>query len=102
MEQNPTHEEAVRRMKKRKEELIGFYIHLVVYLVINTALAIINYLTSPEHLWYYWPLLGWGVGLVIHAIFTFISTDKFFGKEWEEKTIERYKKEIEQTKKDSL
>jgi hypothetical protein len=49
----------------------GFYVHLTVYLLVNALLIGINLGTSTQHLWFKWPLLGWGVGLLAHAIAAF-------------------------------
>ncbi len=70
--------------KKRVEEIKGFYFHLVTFLIINAVLIIINLLTSPEYLWFIWPILGWGVGLVIHGFSVFSG---LWGKSWEERKI---------------
>jgi len=75
-----------QRARKRVRQLRGFYVHLTVYLLVNTFLLIINLLTSPGTLWFYWPLLGWGIGIVAHAASVF-GTGKFLGKEWEEQKI---------------
>lgn len=45
----------------------GFRVHLVVYLCVNAFLIILNLLGNSQHLWFYWPLLGWGIGLLAHA-----------------------------------
>ena len=50
---------------------VGFYAHLTVYLLVNALLIGINLGTSTQHLWFKWPLLGWGVGLLAHAIVAF-------------------------------
>ncbi len=70
--------------KKRVEDIKGFYYHLVSYIVVNGFLVILNLLTSPEYFWFIWPILGWGVGLVIHAFSVFSN---FWGKSWEERKI---------------
>jgi len=70
--------------KERVEEIKGFYFHLITYIVINAVLVVINLLTSPEYLWFIWPIIGWGVGLVIHAITVF---GNLWGKSWEERKI---------------
>ena len=80
MDEQTRYEEA----KKRVEVIRGFYLHVVGYLVVNVALVIINLLTSPEYLWFIWPLIGWGVGLVIHALSVFGG---LWGKSWEERKI---------------
>lgn len=80
MDEQTKYEEA----KKRVEEIKGFYYHLVSYIVVNVVLVVINLLTSPEYLWFIWPILGWGVGLAIHAFTVF---GNLWGKSWEERKI---------------
>lgn len=36
---------------------------IIKYLLINTLLIIINVITSTSHLWFIYPLLGWGIPL---------------------------------------
>lgn len=74
------------RAKKRVEELKGFYSHLTVYVLVNLGLLILNLLTSPHSLWFFWPLFGWGIGVVAHAVSTF-APGRFWGTEWEERKI---------------
>ena len=59
------------RTKRDRNPRLGFSIHLTAYLVVNTLLVAINLATSPGRLWFKWPLLGWGVGLVAHALVVF-------------------------------
>ena len=47
-----------------------FLVHLGVFIVVNTLLALINLATSPQHLWFQWPLFGWGIGLFFHGLGT--------------------------------
>jgi len=81
-------QEVYQSAKKRVEAKIGFYIHLAVYVGVNILLIIINLSTSPEYLWFKWPLLGWGIGLFFHGMSIFV----FSGKKIEgikEKMIEK-------------
>jgi transcriptional regulator with XRE-family HTH domain len=66
----------------------GFYIHLVQYVVVIAALCAINLVTHPGKLWFVWPALGWGFGILAHAaaVFQFIP---FFGAEWERRQVEK-------------
>jgi hypothetical protein len=75
------------RARRRVEALRGFYIHLGVYVLVNSGLVILNLVTSPDQLWFYWPLLGWGIGLAAHA-FTVFGSERWFGPEWEERKIQ--------------
>lgn len=44
----------------------GFRSHLFSFLAVNLFLFAINLLT-PGPWWFFWPLLGWGLGLAFHA-----------------------------------
>jgi hypothetical protein len=39
--------------------------------------------------WFYWPLIGWGVGILIHGWFTFVPYG-IFGSKWEDEKIRRF------------
>lgn len=71
-------EETYKRAKRRVEAKIGFYIHLAVYVGVNILLLIINLTTSPHYLWFMWPLMGWGIGLLFHGLSVFIFLDRRF------------------------
>ena len=45
----------------------GFAIHFAAYLAVNMMLIVINLVTTPGKYWFYWPLLGWGLGIAGHA-----------------------------------
>jgi hypothetical protein len=58
--------------KKRVEEKMDFFSHLAVYIIVNVVLIVINLTQSPGYLWFYWALLGWGIGLFFHGMATFV------------------------------
>ncbi len=70
----------------RSRTLRGFYPHLMVFAVVNTGLLAINLIASPGRLWFYWPLLGWGIWLALHAVGTF-GRGRWLGAEWEERKL---------------
>lgn len=74
------------KAQKRVEDLKGFYGNLSSYILVNTGLIILNLVTSPEHLWFYYPLLGWGLGVVLHAMSVF-NYMPFLNRDWEENKI---------------
>lgn len=74
--------------KKKVEEEKKFYGHLGVYVVMSIFFVVLNLVTSPDHLWFYWPMLGWGIGLLLQGVHVF--TNVGLSKEWEEKRIERH------------
>ena len=76
-----TSENKLRKIaRERAKAKLGFYIHLVVYVCVNALLFTIWYLFTSESggvPWFIFPLIGWGIGLIAHAVVTFsgISTE---------------------------
>ena len=52
----------------------------------DLVLVIVNLVTSPDRIWFYWPLLGWGIGLLAHAASVFMYENPW-GKDWEDRKI---------------
>ncbi len=73
-----------QRARKRVQDLKGFYTHATVYILVNIGLFVINVLTGGGW-WFYWPLIGWGIGLGIHALAVFGLGGRFLGQDWEER-----------------
>ena len=97
MEINYNEEERYQKAKKRVEEIKGFYGNLTAYIVVNIFFVVINLMTSPDHLWFYWPMLGWGIGVVFHGLRVF-NYMPFLGKDWEERKMKEYMDEDERRK----
>lgn len=60
-----------RRTRTREEQVRGFIIHFVIFLVVNIGLAWMNLTRNPHHLWFYWVAVGWGLGVAGHAFGVF-------------------------------
>jgi len=71
-------QEAYKKAEERVEAKMEFYKHLAVYVGVNVLLIIINVATSPQHLWFKWPLLGWGICLFLHGISIFVFSGRKF------------------------
>lgn len=71
---------------KHVEKIKGFYGHLFSYVVVIGGLFVLNILTSPGTLWFFWPAFGWGLGLGAHAMGVF-NIMPFMGKDWEQRKI---------------
>ncbi|MEO0151145.1 MAG: 2TM domain-containing protein [candidate division WOR-3 bacterium] len=63
-----------------EEERRAFLVHLVIYVLVNAMLIAINFIYSPEVIWFFYPLIGWGIGLSMHYL---------FGVHWINKELER-------------
>jgi len=81
-----TEETKYQKAKERVEVIKGFYIHLTVYVVVNLGLFSINMLVTPDDLWFFWPLMGWGIAVVMHALSVFGSS-LGLGADWEQRKI---------------
>jgi hypothetical protein len=69
-------EELRRKARKTAEAKAGFYIHLGVYVVVNSLLIAIWWGTGAISgvtifPWFIFPLFGWGAGLVAHFVGAF-------------------------------
>jgi hypothetical protein len=87
------------RAKKKVEELKGFYIHLMVYILVNTMISTVIVVSHMhegdsfiEALWDFGTVstwFFWGIGVFFHGMKVF-SYNPFFNKKWEERQIQKY------------
>jgi Na+/pantothenate symporter len=69
----PMTDDEIRELaKKRVGMKMGFYVHALVFVCVNFGLFVINQYTGGTR-WHGFPLMGWGLGLAIHGIVTFLS-----------------------------
>ena len=58
----------LRRLATRRADMkLGFRSHLMAYAIVNAGLLAINVATTPGEWWFFWPMLGWGIGVAAHA-----------------------------------
>jgi nitrate reductase gamma subunit len=72
--------------KRYVERKIGFFIHLAVYVIVNSGLLFVNLLHDHRTLWAIAPLLGWGIGLLFHGLAVFLYSP---GATWKQRMIEK-------------
>ncbi|WKK67230.1 2TM domain-containing protein [Lutimonas zeaxanthinifaciens] len=70
------------RAKKKVDDLKGFYGSLVAYFIVIPFLIFLNYKTSWQFQWFWFPMLGWGLGLILQAFTVFGMRGN-----WEERKI---------------
>lgn len=80
MQDNDLYLNATRNVERK----IGFFIHLLVYLVVNSVLLTINYRQHIGVPWSFGPLFGWGIGLLVHGLSVFLHTA---GAGWRQRMI---------------
>ncbi len=61
-----------RRARRRVAQKMAWYVHALVFVLVNLGLFALNQFTGNTR-WHQWPLWGWGLGLTIHGIVTFLS-----------------------------
>ena len=71
---------AIKRLKKRRD----FAAHLLVFVLVNTFVVVIWFMTDPHgFFWPVFPIAGWGIGVVMNAY------DVFHDDEFDEDRIQR-------------
>jgi hypothetical protein len=81
-------------IRQRVRRLADFYRHVFVFVMVMTALWLLNalqiYLSEKQIKWYswwaIWPTIGWGIGVLSHGLTT-VPTWNFFSHDWEERKV---------------
>ncbi len=81
--ENSKYVKAIERVEKLKE----FYQNLVSYCLVIPFLIFINLKFSPRFHWFWFPIFGWGIGLVFHFL-EVNNYNIFLGKNWEDRKIQ--------------
>jgi hypothetical protein len=81
-------------IRRRVHRLAEFYQHLLIYTGVISLLWVVNAYTVYTAVqpgkgyawWVIWPTLGWGIGLLIHAL-SVLPVWSLFSPEWEERKV---------------
>ena len=76
--------EAEKWARTQVREERDFYSHLASFAGVIGLLFVIDVLTGSGW-WFYWPMLGWGIAVVVHAFQVFGG--RRFGAAWESKKV---------------
>ena len=71
---------------RRMRTIRAFYLHLTAYSMINIVLLIVDYLT-PGGLFFFFPLLIWGLVVALHAAHTYERLP-WFTRDWESRKVQ--------------
>ena len=84
-------EELRKIAKKRAKDKIGFYVHFIIYLLVNSFLfAQWYWITNGTGFPYVIPTtVGWGIGIIAHFLVVFVIEPK--SRTLEEKEYQRLK-----------
>jgi len=80
------------RAVERVEDIKGFYSSLIAYCIVIPFLIYINLKYVPQFHWFWFPMMGWGIGLIFGGFKAF-AYNPFLGKNWEERKIQEYMNE---------
>jgi len=77
MKTGMSEEQIYEQAKKRVEDKKGFFIHFIVYIVVNIMLVLIWAFAADRGFpWFIFPLGGWGIGLLFHFLGVFVFETK--------------------------
>ncbi|PHN02831.1 2TM domain-containing protein [Flavilitoribacter nigricans] len=84
--ESEAYKKAAKRVKAKKE----FYNHLATFVVMGVFFFLLNAVTAWGSWWFYWPMLGWGIGILFHYIdvFGIPGVEQVNDSDWEEKAIQ--------------
>ena len=77
----------IKKARKRIKDIKGFYQHLFAYCLFTPFTIFINYMTYWDYKWFWFSVIGWGIGVAIHGFCVFVYKGKL-GSNWEERKIE--------------
>lgn len=87
---------AYQQVKKKK----GFYSHLAVFISVGIFFFLINILSmnsGDTELWFFFPLLPWSIGLLIHYFSVFgLPGTNILTKDWEDTEIKKEMQKLRQ------
>ncbi|MBD9395549.1 2TM domain-containing protein [Acidovorax sp. ACV01] len=65
-------EEIEALARRRASAKLGWYVHAVAFVLVNAALFAMSRYAFGTRPWSVYPLLGWGLGLVLHGVSVFL------------------------------
>ena len=58
--------------RRRANAKLGWYVHAVAFVLVNAVIFAMSRYAFGSRPWSVYPLLGWGLGLVLHGISVFL------------------------------
>lgn len=85
-----------QQAKKKVKRIRGFYIHLFIFIIVNTFVLIFDsnrhiFVNGNLQLWGLANIFFWGIGLFAHWASVF-GPNLFLTKKWEERKVEEFMK----------
>lgn len=85
------------RARKKVDKIKKFYHFLTTYIILIPFFIGINYFTNWDHKWFYFPIIGMGIGLLFSFMEAF-GYSWFLGNNWEERKIKELMDEEDKEK----
>ncbi|HSE80127.1 MAG TPA: 2TM domain-containing protein [Gaiellaceae bacterium] len=82
---NNVREEARRHVRRKRI----FYTVLAIWIALSLMWFAIDMLDDSSSVWFYWPMLGTGIGVAITGI-VLLGIGGIFGPDWERREIDKY------------
>ncbi len=90
-----------RLARRRVQQKKRFYKNLSTYISTMVFLIGLNWITSPHHWWVVYPMLGWGLGIVMHYFKTFgWPGTSYPTSEWQVRELARELQHLEAGKRE--
>ncbi|QNM86134.1 2TM domain-containing protein [Polaribacter pectinis] len=93
MKQDFVEAQQYAKAKKRVRDIKAFYTHLSVYCVIIPVIIFTNLKFEPHFHWFWFSLVGWGLGLFCHWLSVFGIRLLGLEKNWEDRKIKEFMNE---------
>jgi hypothetical protein len=86
-----TPDDMERLAHKRAAAKLGWYVHALVYVVVNLLLFALSTYAFGHRPWSAFPAVGWGIGLALHGISVFVLGD---GSSLRQRLIQRERERL--------
>ncbi|MDV7187399.1 2TM domain-containing protein [Lutibacter sp. TH_r2] len=77
------------RAVEQVEEIKAFYGGIIAYCIVIPIIIYINLTYIPQFHWFWFPMLGWGIGMTVQGFKAF-GRNKILGRNWEERKIKEF------------
>ncbi|MHB0756103.1 2TM domain-containing protein [Polaribacter sp. M15] len=88
------------KAKQKVKDLKGFYTHFIASFLILPFLVFINLQTVPQFHWFWYAIVAWCMGVIIHWINVFAFSKMDFKKEWKDKKVQEILGDCKEVKSD--
>ncbi len=90
-------DEIDRIARKRAGAKLGWYIHAALYVVVNLAVFAVSKYGIGTRPWSVFPLLGWGLGVMLHGVSVFVLGS---GSGLRERLVQRERERLQREHRD--